>query len=207
MGIGDPYVTLPAFKEYINVKPGTISLDQTAQMAIEAASQEVEKITNRQFNKAEVATARLYRPERCGEAVLVDDFYTTTGLLVEINTSGTTWVTVPPSDYELEPENGIVDGQPGWPFWGIRRISGLRYPVHHWDGRKSTVRVTAKWGWESIPGPVRQACLIMASEAFNMKDAPFGVAGMDMWGPVRVRDNRVALSKLARYTRDKLLVG
>ncbi|PRH79401.1 hypothetical protein C6N75_09975 [Streptomyces solincola] len=201
MAIGDPYVTLTEFKEYANIKPGTIGLDLTAEMAIEAASSEVERICNRQFNKATSATARVYRPDRSG-VVHVDDFYTTDGLLVEVATGPTTWQVVPLADYEVGPANGIVDGQPGWPFYRLTGRALLRYSL-----RLASVRVTAKWGWSEVPGPVKQACLIIASEAFNMKDAPFGVAGMDMWGPVRIRDNRVAASKLARYARHKLLVG
>lgn len=208
MAIGDPYVSLAEFKEYLSIPAGKISLDLSAQIAIDSASEEVERMTNRQFNKATVATARVYRPERCGDLVKVDDFWTTDGLVVEIDTSGTgTWVTVSASDYEVSPENGIVDGQPGWPFFKIHRSGGVRYPLHRWQGRRASVRVTAQWGWAEVPGPVKSACNIIGSETFNMKDAPFGVAGMDMFGPIRVRDNRVASSKLSRYAKDKLLIG
>ncbi|MEU3052275.1 hypothetical protein [Streptomyces griseus] len=206
MAIGDPYVSLAEFKEYLNVPVGKISLDLSAATAIESASREVERHCNRQFNKQTSATPRLYRPGT-RSTVAVDDFWTDEGLVVEVASGGGDWVALAASDFELAPENGVVDGQPGWPYCKIVCVSATGFPGYRRLGSLLSVRVTAKWGWTAVPGPVRSACEIIASETFNMKDAPFGVAGMDQWGPVRVRDNRIAASKLSRYTRNKLLVG
>jgi hypothetical protein len=69
------------------------------------------------------------------------------------------------------------------------------------------LQVTARWGWTAVPAAVKQACLILASETFRLKGAPFGVANMDQFGPIRVRDNPMAQKKLMPYALDPVMVG
>jgi hypothetical protein len=47
----------------------------------------------------------------------------------------------------------------------------------------------------------------MAAETWKLKDAPFGVLGIDEFGVVRVRQNKMAASKLAPYSKTRLLIG
>lgn len=206
MAIGDPYVELPRLKDYLKFKPEKIEQDENLMDAIRSASGEIEKHCNRQFQRTENASARVFAPAsrtRCP----VDDFWSTTGLVVEIDTNGdgTFSTLVPSSDYELYPANGVVDGQTGWPYYEINLAAGY-FPVHL--RRKNIVRVTAKWGWQAVPEAVRQAAVIIAAETFQLKDAPFGTAGMDQFGNIyHVRDNRIAAGKLARYCRRRIPVG
>jgi hypothetical protein len=206
MALGDPYVELDRLKDYLKIKPEKIEQDENLTEAIASASGEIEKHCNRQFNKADTATPRIYEPEdRC--TVYVDDFWTTTDLVVEVDTNGdgTFSTVVPASDYELYPRNGVVDGQIGWPYYEIHFVNDW-LPIYH--RRKGIVRVTAKWGWADVPEAVRQATVIIAAETFQLKDAPFGTAGMDQFGNIyHVRDNRIAAGKLARYCRRRIPVG
>jgi hypothetical protein len=204
--LGAPYVDLDRLKDYLKIKPDKIEQNDNLNDAINAASGEIEKHCNRQFNAAATATARVYAPE-CRTEVYVDDFYTTDGLIVEVDTAGdgTFATTIPSSGYELYPANGVVDGQVGWPYYEIHLVDDY-FPVHH--RRKNVVRVTAKWGWAAVPEAVRQATVIIAAETFQLKDAPFGTAGMDQFGNIyHVRDNRIAAGKLARYCRRRIPVG
>jgi hypothetical protein len=140
--------------------------------------------------------------------VAVDDFWSTAGLIVEIDAAGdgSFNTVVPASDYELYPMNGVVDGQPGWPYYEIRLVGTDEFPT--WHRRRGVVRVTAKWGWAEVPKAVRQAVVIIAAETFQLKDAPFGTAGMDQFGNIyHVRDNRIAAGKLARYCRNRIPAG
>lgn len=206
MALGDPYVELARLKDYLKFKPEKIEQDENIQDAINSASGEIEKHCNRQFQRTETATSRVFAPAsrtRCP----VDDFWSTTGLVVEIDTNGdgTFSTVVPSSDYELYPTNGVVDGQVGWPYYEINLVNGF-FPIEH--RRKNIVRVTAKWGWQTVPEAVRQACVIIAAETFQLKDAPFGTAGMDQFGNIyHVRDNRIAAGKLARYCRRRIPAG
>ena len=109
----------------------------------------------------------------------VDDFSTSTGLIVKTDTVGNgtfdrTWTS---ADYQLEPLNGVVEGIEGWPYWRIRAIDDEAFPVDP-TGR-ARVQVTAKWGWAAVPDAVFQACLIQSLANFKRKDAPFGVIGFD----------------------------
>jgi hypothetical protein len=211
MALGDPYATLAELKDYLKIPVDKTSLDEALGDALASATAEIERHTNRQFNKTTSATARVFEPTSWRGAD-VDDFWTVSGLVVETDSGGvgtfdTTWTS---ADYELLPFNGIVNGQPGWPFNELRSVGGLFFPKYGKQPfrRKAVLRVTAQWGWDAVPAPVHQSCLIMAAETFRIKDAPFGVAGSDQFGTVlRVRDNKMACTKLHRYVRNPVLVG
>ncbi len=204
--IGDPYATLPELKDYLKIPPSKESLDAALTSALQSASEEIERHCNRQFNKTTVATPRLFIPHT-RTMVDVTDIYTTAGLVVEIDGSGDGNFETVVDSYELCPLNGIVEGYVGWPFDHIRLVDGFTFPARHPSARRATCRVTAQWGWAEVPAPVKQACLIMAAETFQLKDAPFGVAGMTEFGTVRVHENKMAAAKLGKFRRYRVMVG
>jgi len=202
MALGDPYATLAQLKSYTGIS----DTDDDAELtdALTAASRGIESVCRRQFNDAGQASPRVYLPDHVLLAE-VDDFHTVTGLVIKTDNSasgtyGTTWAT---TDYELRPLNGIISGQPGWPWCEIWAVGSHAFPR---TGR-ATVEVTARWGWATVPAPIKQACLIVAEELFKLKDAPFGVAGFGDMGPLRVRENPMAMKKLAPYVRNPVLVA
>jgi hypothetical protein len=175
MALGDPYATLAEIKSRLGLTDTNDDLKLTNILA--AASRGIEKFTGRQFNDAGSATARLYEPADL-LCCLVDDFSTTTGLVIatDENDDGVFEVTWTTADYELSPLNGVVDGETGWPYWRIRGLGTKwfpvqRYPVYRY--RSASVQVTARWGWTAVPAPVKEACLLATEEAFKLKDAPF----------------------------------
>jgi hypothetical protein len=194
MPIGDPYVTLTELKSYLDL-PDTVD-DTEVTSAMESVSTEIEDICHRQFNRAETASTRTY--DVATYLVDVDDFYTTTGLVIAVD--GVTW---PASDYVLRPRNGVVNGRPGWPFWTVE-LASRRWPA---CSSGSVLSVTACWGWASVPPPIKEACKIVASDTFGLRGTKFGVAGWGAYGDIRVRDNPMAMRKLAPYVLDDLLVG
>lgn len=197
MGVlGTPYLTTDELKRYLSMQDDS-RFDQDLTDAIASVSEEIEQICNRQFNRSESATLREFPADSPGW-VSVDDFWDTTGLVISVN--GVTWSA---TDYTLHPLNGVVDGQTGWPYWKIKVASG----GSRLFTRGAIVQVTAKWGWAAVPDAVKQSCKIMAGSTFQIKDAPFGVAGSDQWGTIRVRDNQMAQNKLNRYDKDRILVG
>lgn len=210
MSFGDPYVDLPDFKRYLMGTANASLTGQDANLseALASATSEIESTCSRQFNRVETASARTFQPDSCSHT-LVDDFWTATDLVVELDTSGDgSFATeLSSSQYELSPANGVVDGMTGWPFYRIDLLGGLRFPAALPGRRRHTLRVTAKWGWAEVPHPVMSACRIMAAETWKLKDAPFGVLGLDEFGVVRVRQNKMAASKLAPYARNRLLIG
>lgn len=213
MAIGDPYATLAELKSYIGI---TDSVDDDKLTdALDTASRAVESFCDRQFNDAGTASPRVYRAEEWNW-LTVDDFSTTSGLIVQTDLDfdgvfETTWTA---AEYQLEPLNGIVGGEAGWPTYKIRAVAGKWFPTYHGRGRffqpytfinqleRATVQVTAQWGWAAVPAAVKQSTLIIASETFKLKDAPFGVAGFGDMGVIRVRDNPVVARRLAKYNRN-----
>lgn len=208
MALGDPYITLAELKQYMG-QAGTMANDDELTDALETASSQINKHCNRQFNQATVATARLFKP-RDQFTIMPDDFWTDDELVIEYDPSGganNVFQIMDPNWYELTPLNGVVDGEPGWPVSKVRIVNGLWLPRSYTNRREGTVRITAKWGWETVPAPVKTACKIMAQETFKIRDAPFGVAGINNFGILRVRDNPMAAAKLQKYVLNPVLVG
>ena len=53
-------------------------------------------------------------------------------------------------------------------------------------GEQALVKVTAVFGWPSVPSTVTQATIIQASRIFKRYDSPLGVAGFGDIGAIRV---------------------
>lgn len=189
MALGDPYIDTDDLNEYLGIKGAkpTVLLEQ----AIAAASAWINDHCGRDFNQhtadgVAVASARVYEPSSFGR-VDVDDFWTTTGLIVATDTgdTGTYSSTWSGTDYTLKPFNGIESGVAGFPYRQIVAVESRDFLCR--TGR-ARVQVTAKWGWAAVPDKVKQATRILASELFRLKDAPLGVAGVNEFGPIRVRE-------------------
>jgi hypothetical protein len=192
------YATLAKLKNYLGLPALTDTEDdEVLQDALETSAREINTHCSRRFWADITATAQKFHPTS-GLYAYINDFWTGDDLVVETSTDGVTWTAWTATDFELEPLNGVMDGVPGWPYTCIRSVSGRRFP----SVARASLRVTAKWGWESVPPPVHQANLILAAETAKLKEAPFGVGGYGEFGIVKVRDNPFAARKLAPYVLD-----
>lgn len=200
MALGDAYASLSALKKRLGIGDADTVDDAALTDALDVASRGVESCTNRQFNDAGAASARVFKPGRAG-ITHVDDFSTTVGLVVATDGDGdgvfeTTWAA---SDFEVEPLNGVVNGVPGWPFWRLRLAGQYCRPYRF--------QVTARWGWAAIPSPVQEATLILAEDIFKTKDAPFGTGGYGEYGRIKARENPNVWLRICPYVRDAVLVA
>jgi len=175
------YATLAQLKARIGIDAGTTDYDAELQDALDAAHESVNDDTGRVFTLAGSATARIFNPDgrvscrRTGYVLLVDDIGDTAGLIVEIG-SGTSWA--PVVDFETKPDNGIAKGD---------AIYGLLSPYLYWGySPAGRVRVTAKWGWPTVPAKIKQATLLKAQRLYSRKESPTGVAAFGDFGPIRV---------------------
>lgn len=197
MALGDNYITLQELKTRLGIND--MVDDTRLNGAIAAASRGIDGVCNRQFNKAGAASARLYRVDHPNE-VVVDDFHTSTGLVVEVDDGsgayGTTWSS---TDYQLEPLNGIVDGIPQ-AYERIAAVGELRFPTCL---RRAAARVTADWGWAEVPGNVKEATFVLAEDIARLRDAPFGVGGYSEYGRIRARKNPHVMMLVDQYIRDQ----
>ena len=122
-----------------------------------------------------------------GDEVIVDDFFTTTGLVVKTDTAGdgsfaTTWTIG--TDFAVEPANGIEDGIEGVAMMRLVAAGSKAFVV----GRQR-LKISTKWGWAATPDPVAQASAVVASALFKLKDAPLGQDWNDESSPIAVATN------------------
>jgi hypothetical protein len=95
----------------------------------------------------------------------------------------TTWS---PTDWQLEPLNGNLDGIE-WAYDKIRAIGDYLFPTVNANyGEQALVKVTANFGWPYVPETITQATIIQASRIFKRYDSPLGVAGFGDMGAIRV---------------------
>jgi len=155
--------------------------DTFLNLAIDAAEKSINDLCGRKFTADSSATARTYRAQPY--LAVTDDISTLTGLVVKTDTAAdgtfdTTWAS---TDYQVEPLNNLTKGRS---VNNLRAIGSYTYPVYG-DGQVS-VEVTAKWGWPSVPDPVKQATLLTSSRLYGRKASPMGVIGVGDFGPVRI---------------------
>jgi hypothetical protein len=206
MALGDSYSTLALLRARVGITDASFTTeDAKLTTALEVASREIEKACHRQFNTATSATARKYYPDKTWMTE-IDDFSAITSIKADYNNDGTYETTWASTDYQLEPLNGVVDGESGWPYYRIRAVGSYRFPcVSETD--RAPLEVTATWGWSAVPAPIKEGCLILAEELYKLKDSPFGVGGYGQLGIIRARENPMVWARIGRYVRDLVLVG
>jgi hypothetical protein len=153
----------------------------------------------RQFGLVDAPEVRYYTPRwsrRRGVWIIeIDDLMTTVGLIVATAAGAIT-------EYDLEPRNAVVKGKP-WTRIAIRKTNTVRI-----EGEDYEFGPTGRWGWTTIPVPVKQAAKLQGSRFLNRRDSPYGIAGSPQQGSelrllARV-DPDVAVS-LADFVRKKLV--
>lgn len=193
------YATLAELRAWTGVDDSLD--DDLLESSLTAAELAVEAWCGRKFTQdADVSAVRL-RPQSMGWLYLpafrpggtcTADISTLAGLVVKTDdnddgTYETTWTIT--TDFEVEPFDGP-------PHHKIIAVGTKYFPTCY---RRPVVQVTARWGWASVPEPVKTATLILAGEYAKLKDAPFGVAGFGDFGVVRIRQNPKVAELLARY--------
>lgn len=177
MAITNGYATLAEVKGALRI-PESDTLDDTLiETAIEAASREIDGYTERSFYNA--GTAVRYFIPTDSFLTEIDDAVSISK--VESSSDGSAfdidWNLA--SDIQLEPLNGIVGGL-AQPYQRLRAIGNYLFPI--WDVKnvnayEATVRVTAVWGWASVPLAIKQATILYAARQYKRYDSPLGVAG------------------------------
>lgn len=179
MAITNGYATLNEVKAALRISDNVD--DSLLEMAIESASRLIDGHAGRIFYNAGTAT-RYY--------VATDDFVTdiddisSSSITLTTSQDGdgvfdTTWTS---TDYQLEPLNGVLDGLT-WPYTSIRAVGDYLFPI---EGGDALVKLTATFGWASVPIAIKQACIIQSSRIYKRLDSPLGVAGFGDLGAIRV---------------------
>jgi hypothetical protein len=167
------YVTSAQLKAQLRINDSAD--DAAVAIAVTAASRAIDHSTNRQFGLNGSAVARVYtwdgRYIEGLPAIEVDDFMTTTGLVVKLDQAGSGTYGSALTGYDPWPWNAVADGKPYTHL--VSRSYASAFPTLFSQG----VQVTANWGWSTVPTIVQQATLIQGGRFFVRRDSQYGVAG------------------------------
>lgn len=208
----DNYITEDFLREAI--RDPSLNDSNVLAQCLSASAREIDKDCGRFFYADAAATTNLFAAESqfCCELRDADmgwDFYETTSLVVKTDTNGdrtydATWVLG--TDFILEPINRAKGGIRGWPYETIRAVGNRQFPLPSFT-QPYPVQVAAKWGWEAIPAGIITASVLMSNAMYKRPEAPFGVAGFDAFGAVRVRSDPLYISAIAPFIRTSRIVA
>lgn len=205
------YCTIQDVKAAMNIT--TTSDDVRLQLAVTAASRQIEMVCGRYFYQDSVATSRIFVGWDI-YTVETDDFDNDQTIILQTDTGGdrswaTTWT---PADYQCEPINNVVMGQ-YWPNDKIRAIRGLYFPIYGAASialahTQALVKVTAQWGWATVPDPIAQAAVIQAEALFKSAEVPLGATAFGEMGVLRLRQtlHPTAAMLIEPYAKDEVFV-
>lgn len=178
--MANEYATLAELKHARKIPLSDTADDAALMRALERASRAIDDRCGRVFYLDTSASARVFRTrgrvvpsDGDGEILLVGDIGSTAGMVVETSDYQTGWTAV--TDFTYEPLNAIVTG---------KSVTGLMRTRGYWD--RAYARVTAVWGWPTVPPPIAEACVLLANRRFVRLSSPEGVAGWGNEGPIRV---------------------
>lgn len=178
MAITNGYCTLTDLKNSLRITDNVD--DGLLELAIEAASREIDSSCERTFYN--MGTATRYFVAQDPFYTEIDDLITIASLQTDPDGDGNYSVTWGAGDYQLEPLNGFVGGYVS-PYTGIRSRDTYLFPMEEGE---ALVKVVGTWGWATTPIAIKQATVIMASRFYKRNDSPLGVAGFGDLGVVRV---------------------
>ena len=180
MAITNGYCTLAQVKAGLRI---TDSVDDTLlEMAVESASRAIDSYCNRVFYSTGTAVVRYYSPQ---DSYLcdIDDLVSLTSLYTNSDETQSSYnILWTSEDRQLEPLNGLADGQPT-PFTRIRAIGDYTFQTLNGE---ASVKVTGVFGYSAVPIAITQATVIQASRIYKRLDSPLGVAGFGDIGVMRV---------------------
>ena len=186
MAIVNGYATKNQIKAALRIGTADVLDDDLIDNCAGAASRLIDGYCNRKFWAVGSATVRVYQAEDSFFCSIDDISGTAITLQTSTNADGVFDTTWSPTDWQLEPLNGDLDGIT-WAYDKIRAIGDYQFPTVNANyGSQALVKVTANFGWPAIPEPVTQATIIQASRLFKRYDSPLGVAGFGDMGAIRV---------------------
>lgn len=177
--------------------------DYRISLNIDAASRSIENHCQRRFWQDQQASAREFVATSNWLCEL-DDFMTIAGLVVAIDYAGNgTFETIlqnptlnadgtlSQGDFQLEPLNGLINGQP-WAYTKMRMVrsyyfpvyGGIAYPIPY---TQALIKVTAQWGWSYIPVDVQKAAILESIKLYKADDTPFGATAFGETGIVKIK--------------------
>lgn len=200
MTITNGYATLAQLRARLGFATADTADDTILEAIVAAVSRWIDLHCGRRFWVNSVAEARYYTATDSDLLLCPDDVVTVTALACDEDGDRVYERTWAATDYDLEPYNATLDGQP------YTRIAVTPNGQYAFPTMAKAVKVTGTFGWSAVPDAIREACLLQAERIYKRKDAPFGVLGSAEMGQTLVipkLDPDVALL-LWPYTRQSV---
>jgi hypothetical protein len=179
MAVTNGYTTLASVKAALRI---TDSVDDALiESSINSASRLIDGYCSRAFYNAGTAS-RYFAPTNELYCEVDDLASTAITLATDPMVNGSFDLVWSAANYQLEPLNGILDGQT-WAYTRIRAALNYLFPL---TNDLALVKVTGVWGWPAVPAAVETACIIQSQRIFKRFDSPLGVAGFGDMGAIRV---------------------
>ena len=179
MALTNAYCTLSDLKTSLAIED--ITDDTALEAAILTASRMIDDYTGRFFYKDGTNAAPVVRYYTAQDwyTCNVDDFVSLTQIATDDNFDQLYTTIWQSDDYMVEPVN---NPRRGWPLSRLLAIDSYIFPYN----LPQSVKVTAVWGWPSIPAEIQMAAKLQASRLFIRRQSPFGIAGTPDLGTVRL---------------------
>ena len=183
MTITNGYCTLAELKHpnRLNINDSDSVSDDMLEGIINTASRDIDNTCHRFFyaDTDSDPVDDFYYTAKSPTELFVDDIRTLTGLTISIdnNDDGEYETTFDSSDVSFEPANASSTGRP-YQKISIRARSGKAFPVGVING----VKVSAHFGWPSVPPGINQGTLLWAERLFKRGSTPIGSEAMSALG-------------------------
>ena len=176
-GLTNGYCTLAQLKSSDVLNFSNTTHDEILETIIEAVSRLIDNKCARRFFSA--SETRYYTAER-GDLIFVDDISTSSGLTLVTDEDGdrTYEITWAATDYDLTSFNASLDG---WPY---QMIEITPEGLYSFPGTKKGVKITASFGWASVPKTIVLACILQSNRAYKRFNTALGQAGASAIGTI-----------------------
>lgn len=185
MTITNGYATLAEVKHPTILNITDSDYDTLLEVIVESASRAADNTCGRFFYSS--AETRFYTAEDPNR-IFLEDVNSTASVTIYTDDDGdgtyeNTWAS---TDFTFMPENAALNGFPA--TYIQRSINGnYSFPVAVPKG----VKITATFGWASVPKPIKMAVLMQSNRLFKRLQTPLGQSSMNALG-----EQKLAIPKL-----------
>lgn len=168
MTITNGYTTLAELKGRLGIATADTADDTRLEGMVEAISRAIDELCGRRFYTTSSDETRYFTAEFV-EVLSPGDLVSLTTLQTDEDGDRVYERTWAATDYDLEPFNAALDGEP---YTEIHTSPNGSYAF---PTTRKGVKLVAKFGWSTTPKAVAEGCLLLCEKLFRRKDAIFGV--------------------------------
>ena len=181
MTITNGYATLADLKHQnrLNINDTDSATDAMLESIVEAVSRRIDDECHRRFYIDTSAQSRYYTARQV-DVLFVEDIASADSdvtVAIDTNGDGTVDNTFTASDFHLLPYSANDDSLP-YQKIEVSTPGQYLFPV----GVRKGVKITAKFGWPTVPKPIAQACMLQSERLFKRFATPLGVEAMTSLG-------------------------